>query len=333
MPPERTPRSLRRRADSPGRPRGAGAGARAAVGTGVNRHAGTGAGARVARTANGNPAPGEAAIDPRELEPALQAGLRTLRLDTVSNEEQRALTHKLIAYLSLIAKWNRVYNLTALRDPVQMLEQHLLDSAAIVRPLLARLDAAGAHPYIAGTPRRRVVDVGSGAGLPGIVLAILRRDLDLLLVEPVGKKAAFLRQVAAELALTNVKVMATRVEALPPEAREPAPAAVVCRAYASLADYVASIRDLAGPRTVVAAMKAAVPDDEIAALPPGWRVEAAVPLEVPGLDAARHLIFLASHSAVGTSAEDTPAGKGLARKQAHTPSDSPAPNPPHLLRP
>lgn len=197
-----------------------------------------------------------------------------------------SLAEPLLAYLALLVKWNAVYNLTAVRDPGQMLTQHLLDSLSIVTPLAERL------PKRDGEPTGRLVDVGSGAGLPGIVLALAWPQVEVLLVEPVGKKAAFLRQCQAELALANLRVAATRVEALAGLQREPAPDLIVCRAFASLADFVTSIDRLAGPASVVAAMKGVWPGDEIAALPQPWAVVAALPLQVPGLDAARHLLLL-----------------------------------------
>ncbi|MCM5571188.1 16S rRNA (guanine(527)-N(7))-methyltransferase RsmG [Burkholderiaceae bacterium FT117] len=208
------------------------------------------------------------------LEAELKAGVASLGLVL----PQPAIG-ALLDYLALLAKWNAVYNLTAVRDPRSMLVQHLLDSLAIVGPLSRK------------GPFRCVVDVGSGGGLPGIVLAIVWPDTRIHLVEPVGKKAAFLRQCAVELALAHVEVHATHVESL-----EPGPSLdpdlIVCRAFASLADFAAGIERLAGPTTIVAAMKGVVPHDEIAALPEGWSVAEVVPLDVPRLDAERHLLLL-----------------------------------------
>lgn len=196
-----------------------------------------------------------------------------------------ALVERLLDYLALLAKWNTTYNLTAIRDPAQMLVQHLLDSLTVVRPLAACL------PQRDGAPTGSLVDVGSGAGLPGIVLAIAWPAVRVLLVESVGKKAAFLRQCCAELALTNVEVTAVRVESLDIAARG-FPDLVVCRAYATLADYVRSVEHFVGPGTTVAAMKGVEPTGEIAALPPEWSVSASVPLAVPGLEARRCLVHL-----------------------------------------
>lgn len=216
----------------------------------------------------------QAAFDREALEAELRAGLAELGLVL-----PEPAIGALLDYLALLAKWNAVYNLTAVREPRAMLVQHLLDSLAIVPPLAAhgRFDC--------------VVDVGSGGGLPGIVLAIVWPESRIHLVEPVGKKAAFLRQCAVELALAHVEVHATHVEALQPG---PALSAdlIVCRAFASLADFVAGIARLVGPTTIVAAMKGVVPHDEIAALPADWRVAEILPLKVPMLQAERHLLRL-----------------------------------------
>ncbi|RPH62671.1 MAG: 16S rRNA (guanine(527)-N(7))-methyltransferase RsmG [Burkholderiales bacterium] len=233
------------------------------------------------------------AFDRAALSERLLAGLAALGL-------RASLAEPLLAFLALLVKWNAVYNLTAVRDPGQMLTQHLLDSLSIVTPLAERL------PQRDGAPTGRVVDVGSGAGLPGIVLALAWPQVEVLLVEPVGKKTAFLRHCQAELALTNLRVAASRVEALSDAQREPVPDLIVCRAFASLADFVVSIDRLAGPASVVAAMKGAWPGDEIAALPCPWAVAAALPLQVPGLDAARHLLLL---SRAPRSEQVDPAGR------------------------
>ncbi len=218
-------------------------------------------------------------FDRAALSQRLRAGLAALGLDDSPVE-------RLLDYLALLVKWNGVYNLTAVRDPARMLTQHLLDSLSIVAPLAERM------PAHIGATTGRVVDVGSGAGLPGIVLAIVWPRAEVLLVEPVGKKAAFLRHCRGELALTNLDVAATRVEALGDAQRQPVPDLIVCRAFASLADYVTAVDRLAGPDTLVAAMKGAVPADEIAALPAPWTVDSVQPLHVPELAATRHLLVL-----------------------------------------
>ena len=220
-----------------------------------------------------------AGFDRVALRERLLAGLAELALDA-------SLADRLLDYLALLVKWNGVYNLTAVREPDAMLRQHLLDSLSVVVPLATRL------PQRDGAPSARIVDVGSGAGLPGIVLALAWPRAHVMLVEPVGKKAAFLRQCQGELALTNLEVKATRVESLgAPEAGQ-VPDLVVCRAFASLADFATAIDRLVGPHTLIAAMKGATPDDEIAALPPRWAVTEVLPLRVPALDAARHLVLM-----------------------------------------
>ena len=191
--------------------------------------------------------------------------------------DERTL-RQLLDYLDLLRKWNSVYNLTAVRDPAQMLVQHLLDSLAILPPLRRRLDLA--HMTIA--------DVGSGAGLPGIPLAIVQPTAAVLSIEPVGKKSAFQRQVCGELALTNFEVYAGRAESL----ARPVDL-VLCRAFASIADFIDAAAGLTGPTTVLAAMKGqrAGIDAELAALPPeyGATIE---PLQVPFLAAERHLVLI-----------------------------------------
>lgn len=236
------------------------------------------------------------AFDRDALEPELKAGLS--RLDLALPD---AAVGKLLDYLALLAKWNAVYNLTAVREPRAMLVQHLLDSLAIVAPLAARGVARGGRGAVPDEPFDCVVDVGSGGGLPGIVLAIVWPGTRIHLVEPVGKKAAFLRQCAFELALTHVEVHARRVEDLQPG---PAlvPDLILCRAFASLSDFVSGIGALAGPTTIVAAMKGVVPRDEITALGGDWSVAEILPLEVPLLDAERHLLLLERRAGRGAPA-------------------------------
>lgn len=230
-----------------------------------------------------------------------------------------ATVGRLLDYLALLGKWNAVYNLTAIRDPHAMLVQHLLDSLAIVPTLQARLRPARADAAWL------VVDVGSGGGLPGIVLAIVWPAAQLHLVEPVGKKGAFLRQCALELGLANVRVHVTHVERLTPASLEAkwvelgpeaaastpgrptgtagtaetdsrdetaTPDLILCRAFASLADFVSGIDALAAPTTIVAAMKGVYPDEELAGLPASWALTGSQRLEVPFLEAERHLLLL-----------------------------------------
>lgn len=182
---------------------------------------------------------------------------------------------KLLAYLALLAKWNKTYNLTAIRDPQAMVTHHLLDSLAVL-PVIEKSSARGR--------RLSLVDVGSGAGLPGIALAIARPDWQVASVEAVEKKLAFQRQAKIELGLTNFTVHGGRVELLK-EAFD----AVISRAFASLADFVRMAGHLAN---TLWAMKGAYPADEIAALPAGWRVLEIYPLWIPGLDEERSILQL-----------------------------------------
>lgn len=197
---------------------------------------------------------------------ALGAAALGLDLDGVQRE-------RLGRYLALLEKWNRVYNLTAIRERERMVTHHLLDSLAIAA-------------YVRGP---RVLDVGSGAGLPGIPLAIARPELRLTLVDANRKKAAFMQQAIAELALPNAAVAAVRVEAWETEVRFDT---IVSRAFAELADLVTGSIRLLAPGGVIAAMKGVHPHEEIERLPPGVRVARVIRLEVPGLDAERHLVLV-----------------------------------------
>ncbi len=182
---------------------------------------------------------------------------------------------KLLAFRDLLLKWNRTYNLTALRDPQQVISHHLLDALAIL-------------PHVGTGP---MLDVGSGGGLPGIPLAIARPDLPITLVDTVQKKAAFLQQAAIELELNSVAVHHARVEEMRGQYAQ-----ISSRAFAELARFVSLTRHLLAPGGRWLAMKGALPDGEIKALPDGSEVEAIIPLAVPGLDAERHLIILKAGS-------------------------------------
>ena len=184
---------------------------------------------------------------------------------------------QLLGYLDLIGKWNRVYNLTAVRDPQDMLRHHLLDSLTAVAPLLRHTGGRAA----------RVLDVGSGGGLPGVVLAICRPELDVSCVDTVGKKAAFIAQVAASLKLPNLHGIHARVETLT------GPFDVVCcRAFASLPDFVGWSRAALAPQGVWMAMKGKHPQAEIDGLPADVQVFHVEPLTVPGLDAERCMVWM-----------------------------------------
>ncbi len=199
-----------------------------------------------------------------DLRAELEAGLAALALDP-------ALATPLLAYLELLQRWNRAYNLTAVRDPREMVVRHLLDSLAM-------------HPFVAdGT----LADLGTGPGLPGIPLAIAKPGLRVTLVESNGKKARFLREAVRTLGLANAEVAESRIEALD---RPGAFDAITARALATLPQILALGGHLLKADGLLLAMKGARPDDEIAALPPGWRLESVQPLTVPGLAAERHLV-------------------------------------------
>lgn len=180
---------------------------------------------------------------------------------------------RLLAYLTLLEKWNRVYNLTAVRDPAQMVARHLLDSLTV-------------QPFLAG---RRVLDIGTGAGLPGIPLAIAQPEREFVLLDGNAKKTRFVTQAVAELGLANVSVMAARVEQYhPPESFD----TLVARAVATIADMLDAGRHLLAPSGRFLAMKGVYPQEELAALPAGFRLASAAAVRVPGLDAERHVIVV-----------------------------------------
>jgi len=179
---------------------------------------------------------------------------------------------KLIAYLELLAKWNKTYNLTAIREPLQMVSHHLLDSLAVLRAL----------------PPGALADVGSGGGLPGIPLAIAEPARPVTLNDSSGKKGAFLRQAVIELGLRNAAVYVARAEDWHPREHF---SVVITRGFASLAQFVAACRHLAGASGVLAAMKGARPDDELKELPAGCDCSDVRRLNVPLLAADRHLVL------------------------------------------
>ena len=209
------------------------------------------------------------------LDVALRAGCQTLGLEL--DEAQIA---KLLDFMGLLQKWNKVYNLTAVRNPEEMLTHHLLDSLAAVAPLRRHLAQQGG----AG---RRLLDVGSGGGLPGEVFAICCPDLDVSCVDTVAKKAAFIQHAAAALQLSNLHGLHARVENLD------GPFDVVsCRAFAALADFTAWSRQALAPHGVWLAMKGRHPQDEIDALPGDVQVFHVEQLTVPGLQAERCIVWL-----------------------------------------
>jgi 16S rRNA (guanine527-N7)-methyltransferase len=202
------------------------------------------------------------------VEHQLTAGIAALGLALPAGAEA-----KLLAYLALLDKWNRVYNLTAVRDAERMVSHHLLDSLAAV-------------PFFQGTT---VLDVGSGGGLPGIPLAIARPELQVTLIDSIAKKTAFLLQAKAELGLSNLNVVTSRVEDFRPEAGFDV---ITSRAFSDLREFVSLTRHLLKPDGRWLAMKGLYPHEEIAVLPDFVKVSADHALVVPGLEASRHLIVL-----------------------------------------
>jgi 16S rRNA (guanine527-N7)-methyltransferase len=210
------------------------------------------------------------------LEEGLRAGAKALGLNLSDEQVQR-----LMDYMVLIQKWNKVYNLTALRDPADMLTHHLLDSLTAIAPL---------SRHTQGQPIQ-VLDVGSGGGLPGVVLAICLPELNVTCVDTVAKKAAFVQQVAVSLKLPNLRGIHARVESLTD------PYQVICsRAFASLPDFVAWSRTALAEGGVWMAMKGKHPQDEIEALPIDVKVFHVEPLAVPGLDVERCMVWMRPQS-------------------------------------
>jgi len=223
---------------------------------------------------------GGPAVDWPDLHRRLDVGLAALGIDI-----DPGVPARLIAYLELLERWNRVHNLTAVRDPGEMVTRHLLDSLA-------------ALSYIEGPA---VIDVGSGAGLPGIPVALARPELSLTLVEARGRRARFLEHVVDRLALTNVRVADVRVQDLGPGA---AFDTLTARAFASLDELLRVAGHLCRPGAAVVAYKGRRPQEEVAAIAGhAFAVERIVPLTIPGLDAPRHLVVL---RAPGGSEMDTP---------------------------
>jgi 16S rRNA (guanine527-N7)-methyltransferase len=203
-----------------------------------------------------------------ELGKRLEEGLA--ELDLALDREART---KLLDYLALLEKWNRVYNLTAIRDAEKMVSGHLLDCLAVV-------------PYVTGA---RVLDAGSGAGLPGVPLAVARPEIQVALLDSNHKKAAFLRQAVAELQLKNASVLCQRVEIWRPAEKFDC---IISRALSEIAEFVSLTMHLLAPGGVIAAMKGVHPFEEIARLPRDFRVTHVHRLAVPGLGAERHLVLI-----------------------------------------
>jgi 16S rRNA (guanine527-N7)-methyltransferase len=208
-------------------------------------------------------------FDRSALAAVLEEGIVAMQLDVSPTQRE-----KLMDYLALMFKWNSVYNLTSLRDPMQMVTHHLLDSLAAV-PAFA--------------PAKNVLDVGSGGGLPGIVLAIVRPDMKVSMIDTVHKKTAFLTQVKAELGLSNVTVYTARVEQLQVSDKFDV---ITSRAFADLSDFVNWSSHLLADGGRYIALKGVAPKDEQERLPVEWQVTGVEPLQVPRLGAERHLVHI-----------------------------------------
>lgn len=212
------------------------------------------------------------------LQPELDAGLARMGI------EDPALSSRLLDYLALLDRWNHAYNLTAIRDPREMLSKHLLDALTVL-------------PHVASG--ERLADIGTGPGIPGIPLALALPGLEVTLVESNGKKCRFMREAKRQLGLGNVRVAESRAETL---AEPGAYHCLVSRAFGTLAEFIRVGAHLLQPGGRLLAMKGQHPADEIDALPPGWRVASVHPLAVPGLAAERHLVVL-QNDAAGSRAE------------------------------
>ena len=218
------------------------------------------------------------------LQEALRSGVQDLGLGLADDQ-----ITQLLDFVALLQKWNKVYNLTSVRDPAEMLTHHLLDSLAAVAPLRRHLAQVGQG----GGGQVRLLDVGSGGGLPGVVFAICCPQLDVSCVDTVAKKAAFIQQAAVTLKLPNLHGAHARVESLA------GPFDVVsCRAFASLVDFTAWSRAALGERSVWLAMKGKHPAEEIAALPAEVHVFHVEQLVIPGLDAERCIVWMRPVGAV-----------------------------------
>ncbi|WP_053141048.1 16S rRNA (guanine(527)-N(7))-methyltransferase RsmG [Erwinia billingiae] len=194
-----------------------------------------------------------------------------LKAATISLSDQQK--NQLVGYVEMLHKWNKAYNLTSVRDPEQMLIRHIMDSIVV-------------EPHLQGS---RFIDVGTGPGLPGIPLAIVRPDAHFTLLDSLGKRIRFLKQVQHELKLVNIEPVQSRVEDFP---AEPPFDGVISRAFASLNDMLNWCHHLPGKKGQFYALKGVVPDDELATLPAGFAVDRVVKLAVPQLEGERHLIVV-----------------------------------------
>ena len=205
----------------------------------------------------------------QQLQEELAAGLAKLLPGPVDPGQIAAL----LEYLQLLVRWNKTYNLTAIRDPLQMINRHVLDSLAVL-------------PWIGPGP---LLDAGTGAGLPGIPLAILQPKLEVILLDSAGKKIRFLNHVVRELKLGRVRPVQARLESW---SGEPLPQTIISRAFSTLSTFAGASRHLAVAGTRLLAMKGKRPDAELEDLPEGWQVDSIEPLQVPGLQEERHLVIM-----------------------------------------
>jgi 16S rRNA (guanine527-N7)-methyltransferase len=197
-------------------------------------------------------------------------------LSAVGLEADSSTCDKLLQYIALLDKWNRTHNLTAIRDPAQMVTHHLLDSLAVV-------------PHLPKRSRLRVLDIGSGGGLPGIPLAIANRDWQVTLLDSNHKKAVFLRQAVIELGLANVQVFAERAQEFQPDALFDI---VISRAFSDLSTFAELARRMVAPGGRLVAMKGLLPHEELEQLPAGVSLAEVLALKIPGLDVQRHLVIM-----------------------------------------
>lgn len=230
-----------------------------------------------------------------QLDHLFSQGIAALGLAISARQQQQ-----LLAYLGLIAKWNKVYNLTAIRRQDEMLTHHLFDALSVIRPLQQWLAEAGAASNLTTSPSPphprshpiRVLDVGSGAGLPGVVLAIVCESLSVVCVDAVGKKASFIQQVAVELGLKNLQGVHARVEALPSSVVSEGFDVITSRAFSSLGDLVSLTQQQLKASGVWMAMKAKLAPTEVGALPDAVEAFHVEHLTVPFLDEVRCLVWL-----------------------------------------
>ncbi len=208
-------------------------------------------------------------MDESELRSRLVAGLKELKLELDDKK-----ISQLVQYVGLLGKWNKIYNLTAIRDTEQMLTHHLLDSLTVI-------------PWVSGC--KHLLDVGSGGGLPGLIIAIVCPDIQVEMIDIVSKKTAFIRQAAIEMGLQNVTVHTGRVEEL---STEKSFDGITSRAFSSIPDFVALTSHLLSEKGRYYAMKGLIPEDEISNLDRQWTTVKIVPLAVPQLDAQRHLVII-----------------------------------------